>query len=126
MDNEEENFFMDNLKETKNGCTFVLKVMDRELLNETECSETEPAQLSQCIDLNSQDVNNNNYDHKNNIKIGDIGSFEITAKDDEYISDDSIVFDSEIEVIDDEDSDTSDDESEDELNEENTKSKVKT
>lgn len=124
MDNEEEKFFMDNLKETKGGCAFVLKVMDRELINETKCSETEPAQLSQCIDLDSQDVNNNNYDNRNYIKIGEFGSFEITAKDDAYSSDESIVFDSEMEVEDEEETDTSDDESEDEFDMEITKSKV--
>lgn len=125
MDNEEVHFFIDNLKETKSGCAFVLKVIDRDLLNDTKCSETEPEpQLSQCIDLDFQDVNNNNYDHRNNIKIGELGSFEITAMDDEYSSDQSIVFDSEIEVAEEEDSDTSEDDSEDDSDTESSKSKV--
>ena len=124
---------MDNLKETKGGCAFVLKVMDRDLLNDSKCSETEPTQLSQCIDLDSQDVNNNNYDHRNNIKIGELGSIEITAKDDEYSSDESIVFDSELEETDkndsetsddEDDSETSDDDSEDDFNPESSNSKV--
>lgn len=123
MDNEEEQFFIDNLIETKSGCAFVLKVIDRDLLNDKKCSETEP-QLSQCTDLDSQDVNNNNYDHRNNNQIGELGSFEITAKDDEYSSDESIVFDSEIEVADEEDSDTSEDDSEDDFDTESSNSKV--
>ena len=125
MDNEEVQFFIDNLKETKGGCAFVLKVIDRDLLIDIRSSETEP--MPQCIDLDSQDVNNNNnnYDHRNNIQFGDFGSFEITAEDDEYNSDEeSIVFDAEMEVLEEEVFNACEEDCEDDFDAESSKTKV--